>query len=429
MIDIKLLRENPQIVKDSQTKRGENPTAIDQILEHDKKWRELLQEADKLRQKRNVANEEIAKLKKVKKDATVKIKEMQELAKKLQKTEGETDSAKASRDMALSKIPNLVHDSVPPGKDDSDTQELKKWGAIPKFDFKPRDHIEICESLDLYDIERAAKTSGARFFFLKNEAALLETALANYAFNALVKKGFTAIIPPALVNDRVMYGVGMLPRSQKEIYRIEKEGLNLILTAEHAICGMHMDEVFDIKDLPLHYVAFSPCYRTEAGSHGRDTKGIFRVHQFNKLEMFSFSPPNKSWEEHELLLKCAENLMQELKLPYRIVNICTGELGITASKKYDIEAWLPGQGAYREVISCSNCTDYQARRLNIRYRTDSGEKPQPIHTLNSTALALSRTIIAILENNQQKDGSIKIPKILQPYMAGLKKIEPTGPKK
>lgn len=426
MIDIKLLRENPEIMKDSQRKRGVGTELIGRVLDYDKKWRELLQTAEKLRHDKNVASEEIAKLKKAKKDASAKIAEMHSLMGKLKKTEEDTQKIQDMRDDVLCRIPNILHESVPPGKDETENKELRKWGEPPKLDFKPKDHIDLCAVLDLYDIERAAKTSGARFYFLKNEAALLEMAIAQYAMHHLVKNGFTPIIPPNLVRDRVMYGVGMLPMSRDEIYKIEDENLYLILTSEHAVGGLYMDEVLDKTELPKRYAAFSPCYRTEAGSHGRDTKGIFRVHQFNKVEMFTFSTPEKSWEEHELLLKTAEELVQGLKIPYRVMNICTGDIGNIAAKKYDIEVWLPGQNAYRELISCSNCTDYQARRLNARYRIGTGDKPLPLHTLNSTALAIGRTIVAVLENYQQKDGSVKIPKVLQPHMNGVKKIKRKG---
>jgi len=422
MIDIKILREKPEIVKDSQRRRAADLGIIDQVLEHDKKWRTLLQKADKLKHKRNLINMEIAALKKAGKSAAEKIKGMQKLALGIRKNDESLERYKQTRDDQLCRIPNIIHTSVPPGKDESENVKLRAWGKIPKFSFKPQDHIDLGLNLDLFDTERAAKTSGARFYYLKNEVALLELALVNYSFNRLLKKGFTPIIPPTLVRERVMHGVGMLPLSKEEIYKVENEDLYMILTAEHAIASMHMDEILEKEELPKRYVAFSPCYRTEAGSHGRDTKGIFRTHQFDKVEMFTFCSPENSWEEHEFLLKNAEALVQGLKLPYRVMNICTGDLGNTAAKKYDIDAWLPGQNAYREIISCSNCTDYQARRLNIRYRTAPGAKPEPVHTINSTALAIGRTIVTILENYQQKDGSVKVPRVLQPYM-GLKVIK------
>jgi len=423
MISINLLRENPQVVKDSQRKRGFDTKIVDEVLKLDEKWRNSLKITEKLNHERNVASLEIAKLKKEGKTATPAIKKTREITSKIQKTAEQTEKLLADRDKVLCTLPNILHNSVPQGKDDSENKEVRKWGDKPKFPFKPKDHIDLCEALDLYDIERAAKASGARFYYLKNELTLLELALAQYALNYLTKNGFTPIIPPNLVRGEVMYGAGMLPDSRKEIYKIQDEDLYLILTSEHAICGLHLNEVVPEAQLPERYCGFSPCYRTEAGSHGRDTKGIFRVHQFNKVEMFSFTAPETSWEEHELFLANAEKLVQGLKLPYRVVNVCTGDMGNTAAKKYDLEAWLPGQNAYREIISCSNCTDYQARRLGARCRRAPGDKPRPMHTINSTALAIGRTAVAILENYQQKNGSVKIPTKLQPYMNGLKVIK------
>ena len=422
MIDIKLLRENPEIVKDSQRRRGEDISIVDKVLEYDKEWRKLIQKRDELKHKKNEVGKEIAQLKKTLKDASKEINQMQTLSDKIEGLDKKIEETINKRDDILCRIPNVLHESVPEGKDETENVEVKKWGEIPKFKFTPKDHIDLGLSLDLFDIERAAKTSGARFYFLKNEAVMLELALINYAMTTLAKKGFTPLIPPNMVREKVMYGVGMLPMSREEIYKIEKEDLYMILTAEHAIGGFHMDEIFEASELPKRYVGLSPCYRTEAGSHGRDTKGIFRVHQFEKIEMFSFTKPEDSWKEHEFLLKNAEELVQGLKLPYRVVNVCTGEIGTTAAKKYDIEVWLPGQNKYRELISCSNATDYQARRLNTRYRINPGDKPIPVHTLNSTALAISRTIVAILENYQEKDGTVKVPKVLQKW-TGFKEIK------
>ncbi len=423
MIDINLLRTNPEIAKDSQRKRGIDISIIDKVLEADKKWRTLKGELDNLKAERNKLGEEIGKLKKAGKNPIEQLNRVSILSGKVKKSEEDLAELEKNRDTLLIDIPNILHESVPQGKDDTGNVEIKKIGKIPKFAFPVKDHIDIGAKLDLFDTDRAAKTSGARFYFLKNEAVLLELALAQYAMDYLVnKKDFTPVIVPDLVKERVMYGVGMLPHSKQEIYKIENEDLYLVLTAEHAIGGLHMDETFKEDELPKRYAGFSSCFRTEAGAHGRDTKGIFRVHQFEKVEMFIFCKPEDSWKEHELLLECAEHLVQGLELPYRIVNICTGDIGSVAAKKYDIEAWLPGQNAYREIISCSNCTDFQARRLNTRVLRP-GMKTDVVHTLNSTALALGRTIVAILENNQNKDGSINVPKVLQKY-CGLKKIGP-----
>jgi seryl-tRNA synthetase len=349
---------------------------------------------------------------------------MQKLAKKITKQEGQTNSTLDVRNDILSRIPNILHDSVPPGETEQDSVPIKHWGKKPAFKFEPKSHVDLGPACDIFDIERAAKVSGARFYFMKNVGVLLELALINYTIDFLRKQEFIPTIPPNLVRERAMFGAGMLPLYKDEIFKIENEDLYLILTSEHALAGLHMDEVLEKEQLPLRYCGISPCYRTEAGAHGRDQKGIFRVHQFQKVEMFTFCKPEESWDEHEKLLKIAEKLVQSLKLPYRVTNICTADIGTTASKKYDIEVWFPGQAAYRELISCSNCTDYQARRLNARYHDPNSEKPLFMHTLNSTALPMSRTIVAIMENYQTADGRIKIPKVLQPYMGGMKEITP-----
>lgn len=423
MIDINLLRKKPELVKDSQRRRKEDLEIIDEILEHDKEWRTLVQKRDSLSHEKNEVSEEIAKLKKEDKPAEEKIEEMQDLTDKIEEIEEEAEEKKQKRDELLSRVPNLLHESVPPGEDESDNKEIRKEGNLPDFDFEPKGHVNLGKNLNLFDIKSAAKTSGARFYYMTGKGAALELALTNYAFEKLNEKGFEPMLPPHMVREKVMHGAGMLPMSRDEIYKIEDEDLYLILTSEHAIAGLHMDEILDAEDLPERYVGFSPCYRTEAGTHGKDTKGIFRVHQFNKVEMFTFSEPGDSWKEHEFLLECAEDLVKGLKLPYRVVNVCTGDIGNTAAKKYDIEAWMPAQDRYREIISCANCTDYQARRLNCRYRIKQNDKPKPVHTLNSTGLAMSRTIVAILENYQQPDGSVKVPEVLQKY-TGFKKIEP-----
>lgn len=321
----------------------------------------------------------------------------------------------------LSRLPNLTHETVPLGKDESDNVVVKVWGERPQFSFKPKDHIDLGINLNLIDIERAAKVSGARFAYLKHEATLLEFALIKYALEEVVKDGFIPVIPPVLVKREAMYGAGFLPLGEDDIYWIKGEDLCLAGTAEVPLAAMHMNEILDEDMLPLYYTGFSTCFRTEAGAHGRDTKGIFRVHQFDKLELFKFTTPETSWEEHEKLIETVERIYKGLRLHYRIVNVCSGELGVAAAKKYDLEVWLPGQGKYREVVSCSNCTDYQARRLNIRYRKDLKEKPRFVHTLNSTAIAVGRVLVAIFENYQREDGSIGIPEVLTPYL-GFREI-------
>lgn len=423
MIDIKLLRETPDILKKDLKKRGMDTSAVDDVISLDKEWRTSLQEAERLKAERNKVTVEIAALKKQGKDASKQIKSMQEIPQKIKESEDKANEAKATVDQIMLMLPNILHESVPVGKTDEDNTVVRTVGKPKKFAFEPRDHIDIGEMCDLIDIERAAKVSGARFYYLKNEAVLLEFAIIQYVLNLLGKKGFKPFIPPALIREEVMEGAGFLPGGKDDIYKIEGDKLYLVGTSEQALAGLRMDEILDRKDLPLHYCGFSSCFRTEAGAHGRDTKGIFRVHQFDKVEMFIFCKPDESWREHEFLLQTAEEIYKGLEIPYRVMNVCTGEMGVVAAKKYDIEAWLPGQGKYREVVSCSNCTDYQARRLKIRCRENPGDPTEIVHTLNSTASAIGRTIVAILENYQNEDGSVDIPKALRPYIS-IDKIKP-----
>ena len=425
MIDINILRETPERVIKDLEKRGDKEKIkwIADILEKDKKWRQSINKVNELRCQRNKVSLEISALKKQKKDAVEKIAEMKKVASKIDALEKTIENVRVKIDYMLLRIPNIMHESVPKGIDDTKNVEVRKCGKIKKMSFTPKDHIDIGENLDLFDLERGAKVSGARFYYLKNDAVLLEFAIIRFALDQLRKEGYDIIIPPMLVREKVMEGAGFLPSGAEDIYKIEKEDLYLVGTSEQALAGIHMDETLDAEHLPKRYAGYSTCFRTEAGSHGRDTKGIFRVHQFEKIEMFVYTTPKKSWAEHEKLIKSAEKLVKMLELPYMVVNICTGDLGVVAAKKYDIDVWLPGQGKYRELVSCSNCTDYQARRLNIKYRNKVGESPAGlVHTLNSTAVAVSRMIVAILENYQQKDGSVKIPKVLVPYMGGNTKI-------
>jgi len=425
MLDINLFRQEPCLIKKDLKKRGDSEKIkwVAEIIKYDKKWRAYLKEADALRATRNKVSVEISALKKEKKDTGAKISEMKKTASKIADIEKKAENVRVKLDYLLLRMPNIMHESVPQGKDDSENVEIRSWGEIKEFAFPVKDHIDIGEELDLFDIERAAKVAGARFYYLKNDAVMLEFALVRFALDFLKKEGFDIVIPPMLVKEKVMEGAGFLPAGVDDIYKIENEDLYLVGTSEQALAGIYMDEVIERNCLPVKCAGYSSCFRTEAGSHGRDTKGIFRVHQFEKIEMFVFSLPEKSWDAHETLLKTAEKLVRMLELPYRVVNICTGDLGNVAAKKYDIEVWLPGQKKYRELVSCSNCTDYQARRLNIKYRNKEGEAPAGyVHTLNSTAIPVARALVAILENYQQKDGSVKIPKVLVPYMSGQKDI-------
>jgi len=416
MLDIDLIRENPDFVKkeiDKKYFKEKRSPLVDKVLQLDKTKRKLLMAKEKLQAGVN-------KLSKTKPDKEIinQLKKKKERIKDLKK---KLDKINKQLFEVISYLPNLPHPSVPVGKTEKDNKIEKIWGRKPKFNFKPKDHCELGELLDIIDIKRAAKMSGSRFGILKNEGALLEVALISWVTNLLNKKGFIPIIPPIMVEEKAMFGTGFFPTDENEYYKIEKDNLYLAGTAEVPLAAMHMDEV--LEDLPKRYWGFSSCFRREAGSYGKDIRGIFRVHQFDKVEMFIYEKPDKSWSEFENLRKIMESIFQKLGLHYRVVNICTGELGDANAKKYDLEAWFPAQGRYRELTSCSHDTDFQARRLNIKYKTKEGRKGY-VHTMNSTACAIGRTILAILEQNQQKDGSVKIPQVLQPYMNGIKLIKP-----
>jgi seryl-tRNA synthetase len=414
MLDIKFIRKNPGKVKEGIKKKGFDEKLVDEILEVDKERRKKIKEVEELRAKINRISKVIGKEKDEEKKKEL-LKESKEISEKLERLEEELKKKEEIFESLMAKLPNLPFDDVPVGKDETQNVVLREVGERPKFDFNPKDHLEIGERLDLIDVKRAAKTSGTRFGFLKNEAVLLEFAIINFTFNTLIKEGFIPVIPPVLIKEKPFWGMGYLDRGKEEVYYIPKDELYLVGTAEQIIGPMHMDEIFEEKELPKRYLGFSSCFRREAGSYGKDTRGIFRVHQFDKIEMFSFCKPEDSRKEHRFFLEMEEKLMQSLKIPYRVVHICTGDLGDPAAEKFDIEAWLPGQNRYRETHSTSNCTDFQARRLNIRYRTKSG-KLEFVHTINGTAFAIGRILITILENYQQKDGSVKIPKVLHPYL-------------
>jgi seryl-tRNA synthetase len=427
MLDIKLIREKPDFVRENLARRGdpEYLRMLDELIECDKLWRQKLTKLNELRQKRNRITAEIALAKKRGEDVAHIIVEAKAIDGEIAKLEKLVIDLEGKIRNYLMLLPNLLHESVPVGKDENDNVVVRTWGEPPKFRFPPKDHIELGLSLDIMDVERAGKVSGARFFYLKNEGVLLDMALMNFALGELIKKGFKPIEPPFLMRRKPYEGVIALSDFENDLYKIEGEDLYLIATSEHPMAAMYMNEVLKAEDLPIKFVGISANFRKEAGAHGKDTRGIFRTHQFNKVEQFVFCKPEDSWRIHEELLKNAEELVQKLGLPYRVVNVCTGDIGKVAAKKYDIEAWMPAQNAYREIISCSNCTDYQARRLNIRYREKEGEPPKGfVHTLNSTALATGRTIVAILENYQQEDGSVVIPEVLRKYMMGIERIMP-----
>ncbi|WXG43493.1 MAG: serine--tRNA ligase [Promethearchaeati archaeon SRVP18_Atabeyarchaeia-1] len=425
---MKLIREQPETVKSNLERRGdpEKTKWVDELLNLDKNWRGSKQEVEQLRHRRNVLSEKIAELKRGKEDVTGQLEETRRIPAQIKKIEDGMAAQEERIRFILMRLPNLLHDSVPKGKDDSENVEVKRWGEVKGLSFKPKGHIDLMIDLDLLDMDRAAKVSGARFYYMKNEAVLLELALERFAIDILREKGFTVIEPPFMIKREPYEGVTSLADFEDTLYKIENEDLYLIATSEHPMGAMFMNEVLNADALPLKCAGLSPCFRKEAGAHGKDTKGIFRVHQFNKIEQFIFCRPEDSWELHEELLANAENIYKMLEIPYRVVNICTGDIGTVAAKKYDIEAWMPAQKMFREVVSCSNCTDYQARRLNIRYREKTGEKSEFVHTLNSTAIATQRTIVAIIENYQQADGSIRIPKALVPYMGGLNEVRKKG---
>jgi seryl-tRNA synthetase len=427
MLDIKLIRENPELIKVNLQKRG-NPEIIkmlDELIEFDQKWRQLLTQLNNLRHERRLITTEIATLKKKGKDANKEITKGKKIDTEITDLEKQVNTCEEKTQHCLMRLPNLLHESVPVGKDENDNVPIRKWGEPPKLDFPAKDHIDLGLSLDIMDIERAGKVTGARFFYLKNEGVLLDLALLSFALEEMVKKGYTPIEPPFLMRRKPYEGVVALSDFEDVLFKVENEDLYLIATSEHPMAAMFMDEVLKTEDLPLRLSGISTNFRKEAGAHGKDTRGIFRTRQFNKIEQFVFSKPENSWNIHEELMHNEEELAQKLGLPYRIVNVCTGDIGTVAAKKYDIEAWMPAQNAYREIGSCSNCTDYQARRLNVRYREKEGEPPKGfVHTLNSTAIATGRTIVAIIENYQQKDGSVIVPEALRKYMGGIKKIMP-----
>jgi seryl-tRNA synthetase len=415
MLDPKILRENPDKIRKMLNDRNVD-FPLDDLIKLDKERRDLIIKTDELRKKKNEISIEIAKRKKTNQDATSLIEQMQETSQTLTNLETvQTQTELRYTKLALT-IPNLIDESVPIGKDDTTNKEIKKWGKVPQFDFKVKDHIDISQSLDLVDLERAAKVAGARFYYLKNDLVKLNQALIQYALDFLSEKNYTPIQTPYLINRASMEGAIIAHDFEDVIYKIEGDDLYLIGTSEHAVASMYSDEILEGKTLPLRYAGVSPCFRKEAGAHGRDQKGIFRVHQFEKVEQFIFSKPEESWNEHERMLSNAEEFYQKLEMPYRIMMLSSGDLGKISAKTYDLEAWMAGQNNYREIVSCSNCLDFQARRLKIRFRDRTNDQPQYVHTLNSTLVATTRTLVALMENFQTKDGHISIPKVLQKYV-------------
>jgi len=425
MLDMSLIREHPDIVRDNLKRRGdpEKLEMLNESIEYDKKWRQSLTKLNRLRHEKNVITAEIAQMKKEGRDAKQKIERVDEIAQKIDELKEKVDEAKEKMNYILLRLPNILHDSVPIGTDENDNVEIRVWGKRPKFDFKPKTHLEIASNLGLIDAERAAKASGAGFYYLKNDLVLLDLAIQRFAIDFLMKKDFTLVEPPFLINKRAYEGMIGDPFDFAEAsYKVEGADFYLIPTAEYPLGSMFINEVFEKKDLPIKLVGVSTCFRREVGTHGKYTKGLFRTHQFNKVEQFILCLPEQSWDFLEELQRNSEDLYQRLGLHYRVVSLCSGDMTAKAAKAYDIEVWM-ADGEFRESGTNSNCTDYQARRLNIRFREREGQAPAGfVHTLNNTALATSRTMIAILEQFQQKDGSVIVPKALRPFMGGIEKI-------
>jgi len=424
MLDIRFIRENPEIVEEDLRKRGDTEKIpwVGELLRLDALWRSLLTKANELREKRNRLTREIEDIHRKGLDPSEKIREAAGIPEEIAVLEKEADRYRERIDYILLRLSNIMDPTVPVGKDDSDNVEIRRWGELPHFDFTPKDHIDLAEKLGLVDTVRAAKVAGSRFYYMLDALVQLNYALVKYALDFLEEREYRLVQPPYMIKREAIGGAIALSDFEEMIYKVEGEDLYLIATAEHALLAMRMNEILDGNNLPLRYAGISPCFRKEAGAHGRDTKGIFRVHQFEKVEQFVFCKPEDSRKEHEALLGRAEEFLQSLQIPYRVVNVCSGDLGTVAAKKYDIEAWLPGQEKFRELVSCSNCTSYQAVRSRIRYRDKPNEPTAYVHTLNSTLVATERTIIAIMENYQKPDGSIGIPDVLVPYMRGLKEI-------
>ena len=423
MLDIKLVRENPEIIKKDLEKRDriDKIQELKEVQELDKRWRSSLQEVEQLKKERNIISKEISELKKKGEDASEKLELVKNIPTKIKGLEEGTQEFRKKINKILMNMPNILHDSVPTGLDDTQNVVVKEYGVKPKFDFEPKSHVDILESHDIADIERAGKISGARWYFLLGDLVLLDFALQKLGLDIMYNRGYQLVYPPFAMNRNAYEGVTDLSDFEEVMYKIEDEDLYMIATSEHPLTARFQNEVIDETNLPMKFAGISACFRKEAGSHGKDTKGIFRVHQFNKIEQIVICKQEESWDFIETQLQNAIDIFEALKIPFRVVNVCTGDMGTVAAKKYDLEAWMPVQKTYREMVSCSNCTDYQARRLNIRYRTKDGNKVA--HTLNSTAIATSRAMVAIMENFQDEEGNVHVPEVLWPYMNGVKVIK------
>lgn len=424
MLDMKYLRSNFGEVKERLKFRGEDMSAFEDFEELEKKRRELLGQTEELKSKRNTVSQEVARLKKEKQDADALITEMREVGEKIKELDADLRDTEEKLEQLMLRMPNIPHESVPAGDSEEDNVEIRKWGSVPEFSFEAKPHWDLATDLDILDFERAGKVTGSRFTFYKGAGSKLERALISFMLDLHTEEhGYTEMMPPYMVNRTSMTGTGQLPKFEEDAFRIEAEDYFLIPTAEVPVTNYHRDEILNGEELPIAYAAYSACFRSEAGSAGRDTRGLIRQHQFNKVEMVRFVKPEDSYAELEKLTGHAEKVLQLLGLPYRVLDMCSADLGFTAAKKYDIEVWLPSYGEYKEISSCSNFEGFQARRANIRFRREKNGKPEHVHTLNGSGLAIGRTVAALLENYQQEDGSILIPEVLRPYMGGKQKIE------
>jgi seryl-tRNA synthetase len=422
MLDVKFLREDLTRVKVRMATRG---TEIDwdEFVYLDQQRRDTLARIEKLKERKNRLSGEIGKVKKSGGDATVLMREVEEVSETIRKGEEPLAEIEARFEKFMLTVPNLPEPSVPVGRSAAENKEVRRWGDLPQFDFPAKNHWDIGEELGILDFTRAAKIAGARFALYKDAGARLERALINFMLDLHTQKhGYREVLPPFLVNRDAMTGTGQLPKFEEDLFRVSEPDFFLIPTAEVPVTNIHREEMLEREQLPILYVAYTPCFRREAGSYGQDVRGLIRQHQFNKVELVKFTEPEHSYEELEKLVADAETVLQQLRLPYRVVELCTGDLGFAAAKTYDLEVWLPGQSAFREISSCSNFEDFQARRAQIRYRKEAKGKPIFVHTLNGSGLAVGRTLLAVLENYQQKDGSVVIPEVLRPYMGGLNRI-------
>jgi seryl-tRNA synthetase len=422
MLDVKLMRENLDEVKTRMATRG---AEIDwnEFVAVDRERREALANIERLKEKKNRLSGEIGKIKKNGGDATALVRDVEEVSEDIRIAEGPLAEIEARFEQFMLTLPNLPNPGVPVGKNADDNKEIRRWGDLPKFDFEPKNHWDIGEELGILDFERAAKIAGARFAVYRDAGARLERALINFMLDLHTQEhAYKEMIPPALVNRTALIGTGQLPKFEEDLFRLAQGEYFLIPTAEVPLTNLHRDEMIEREDLPIKYVAYTPCFRSEAGSYGKDVRGLIRLHQFNKVEMVKFTEPETSYDELESMVRNAEEVLKRLKIPYRVVELCTGDLGFGSAKTYDLEVWVPGQNTYREISSCSNCEDFQARRANIRYRKENKGRPIFVHTLNGSGLAVGRTLVAVLENYQQKDGSVVIPDALRSYMGGLERI-------